>query len=130
MQSRSSRNSEPYLAPELLPGKPLENVSPYGDIWSLGCILFNLATGGRKAFTSNFAVFMYGREVEGYGPSQLGSTISGFSNLDSGEAVVFRNAVNSVLEGCFASEPQERPTSMELSSRFTELKHFLSYIEV
>ena len=55
--TKFARGTECYRAPELVSDLP--TVSMKSDIWALGCILYELVGGGKKAFPHDFHVFQY-----------------------------------------------------------------------
>ena len=129
VQSRRGRGTEAYRAPELIEDGndghfSFGKVSKYSDIWALGCILFKLATTGKKnAFTSDYAAIAYKQQNEKYGLPQLDSINCEFSVSTSfSNARTFRDEINSILKNCFAREPKERPTSKKLLGDFFLLK--------
>jgi serine/threonine protein kinase len=98
-------------------------VSKYGDIWALGCILFKLATTGRSsAFTSDWRAVAYKQQHARYDVPQLDAKKDEGSPELKLEDDGFRDEINSILKGCFAREPKERPTSEQLLKRFAALK--------
>jgi len=120
-QSRLGRGTEAYRAPELIEeGSKISAgmVSKYGDIWSLGCVMFLLATTGEKhAFGSDWAAVAYKQQHQGYqSVPQLDSEISPFTGLGS-KGDRFRSELNSILASCFEREPKQRPTSRNLLER-------------
>src|ERR1700694_4136583 len=53
----SARGTACYRAPELIRERPSYNNKV--DIFAMGCILYELANGGRKAFSNDFSVLQY-----------------------------------------------------------------------
>jgi serine/threonine protein kinase len=81
-----------YIAPEVLQGKEADARS---DIFSLGCVLFEMATG-KRAFEgkSQLSVFMAILENE--------------SPLVSSQQPVAPKALDEIVKNCLAKDPEER----------------------
>lgn len=96
----TSRNkvagSPNWMAPEVI---ELKGITPFADIWSLGCTAIELVTG-RPPFADldNSLAVMY-QVVEGEMPTSAGLS----------------DDLNDFLRLCFRKTPSERPSAVELS---------------
>lgn len=95
-----------YRAPELI--KEHSKYTNKVDIFALGCILFELITGGKKAFAHDFIIREYSLSA-----SKLNIPIVGM-NVDSVSAVA--DLINNML----AKDASERPSARDLSIHFTK----------
>ncbi|XP_054890495.1 probable serine/threonine-protein kinase iksA [Poeciliopsis prolifica] len=100
-KGQSATNSNPainYLAPEVFTGGTYDAKS---DIWSLGCILYELCTK-QKAFFAETTIKLMPKIISGHYPS-LPSHFS-FELCD-------------LLSDLLKKEPEERPTASEILQR-------------
>ena len=136
--SHGRRGTPAYRSPELLERTYDESgncrpgiISASSDIWSIGCILFRLATTNRRnAFEHDFDVVEYGRNKNGYDIPQVDEIDNEalkqetFS-LKNGTAMPIWKQLNSILRQCFSRNPGERPSACELKTEFEEMKFAL-----
>lgn len=98
--NKSMTGTPMYMSPEVIRG---DNPGKAGsvDIWSLGCVILEMATGRRPwANLDNEWAIMY--NIAQGNPPQLPS-----SDQLSGQGVDF-------LEKCFVRDPKQRATAAEL----------------
>lgn len=92
---QSGKNS--YRAPEILVGdKGVFNNK--ADIWAFGCIVFEIFSGGKRAFQHDFEAYQYGKDRE--------TPIKHTAHLDS--------IGKYYLHGLLECDPANRPSSKEL----------------
>lgn len=138
------RHAPLYCAPELylVPGyEEKGDAKPYVftrqfDIWSIGCLLFYLATGGKHAFRDELEVANFGKPILKSTIPQLsaaesdsdGSTLNceTFSSETQRRAPVWEQ-LNSIVAICLVANPLERATTMRLKVRLEEMKENIGY---
>lgn len=98
--TKYSRGTEGYRAPELVMGP--SRYSNRVDIWSMGCVLYELVSG-RKPFGSDWEVFNYYHTT-----SQL--QLLPLSPISESEKLVLSEIVQGMLE----LDPSSRPTARSL----------------
>lgn len=101
-----ARGTEGYRSPELLRNREFNNKV---DIWSMGCILHELATQ-RRLFISDYDVLQYYVRS-----NQL--TV----NLDEGFDWHDRAALSDVVVRMLQKEPYQRPSASVLHDEFVNL---------
>ena len=107
--SRYARGKSCYRAPELL----LESTVGFKnkvDIWSLGCIVYELYTGA-KAFANDYRALEYAKSGK-----KLHSFLSETDEQPQGD---FENWIQELL----ALEPQNRPSAKTLKTTMLEIIH-------
>lgn len=104
-QTREARGTACYRAPELLDLDPV--FSNKVDIFGLGCILFELVTGGVKAFTSDWLVHEYKAR------HQLSLA---FYGIDDSRKSKFEKEIYEML----AVDRTDRPSAANLRRRFAQ----------
>ncbi|EEH59150.1 uncharacterized protein MICPUCDRAFT_7818, partial [Micromonas pusilla CCMP1545] len=85
-----------YMSPELCAGKPYTYAA---DVWALGCVVLELALGGKKAF-----------ESRGYGELLVKISRNDYAPVPSRYSRPFAALVGSML----APDPRERPAAEAL----------------
>lgn len=121
--SYQGRGTPTYRAPELIrPSKADRTFCQKSDSWSLGCILFKVATTNqRSAFDSDFDVADFALNPNRPTP-QLHATDN--VNLQQailspeGNYVPIWQQINTILKDCFTREPKARPKVEELKDKF------------
>ena len=111
LQTSKSRGTEGYRAPELLlsfPGKKAVYNNKV-DIWSIGCILFEL-TICRKAFSNDFMTLQYE-------PSREALAIP----LDESFSEQCKENINRNILMMLASTPSSRPSAADLENEFIKI---------
>ena len=103
-QTYISTSDDVYRAPEHRHAR-----SAAVDIWSLGCILFELATNGVLAFPVNPDDPTYSIE-NGKNPVKIATVKTPQIPSDH------NGHVNRVLTGCLSPEPANRPTARQLGT--------------
>jgi tetratricopeptide (TPR) repeat protein len=102
--TRDARGTASYRAPELI--REASTYTTKVDIFSLGCVFFELVAGGVKAFVDDFAVREYG--------------LSRF-DLEITLAVEYANAkpaLCNVINSMLAKIPSSRQSAHDLRNRF------------
>lgn len=101
-----SRGKAGYRAPELL-RDPKATYNKKVDIWSLGCILYELLTR-RKLFTGDAATYEF----------SLSKSNNEFdlSRIDESSRLTFVGLLNNMLEGDF----RRRPSAEDIRTRLNE----------
>ena len=98
-----------YIAPEVLQGKEADARS---DIFSLGCVLFEMATG-KRAFEGKSQLSVFTAILENEPP------------LVSSQQPVAPKALDEIVKNCLAKDPEERISSahdVKLQLRALELR--------
>lgn len=92
-----------YLAPERALGKP---AGPASDIYSLGCVLYQLLTG-RPPFQADTALAILHQHLDAppLPPRELG--------------IALPSAFENYLLGLLAKQPEDRPTAQQAADWFT-----------
>jgi len=106
LQTKEARGTSCYRAPELLDQIPV--FSNKVDIFALGCILFELVTWGRKAFTSDWQVHEYKNR------DQLHLS---FHGIDSD---CWKSKFENEVYGMLAVDRTDRPSALTLQRRFAQ----------
>ena len=99
-----SRGTTCYRAPELV--KEVAKYTNKVDIFALGCILFELATEGKRAFANDFAVHDYS-----VSRSQIVLDVGRIAEESKAEVL-------SVVHKTLAIEPSSRPSAQQLCAEF------------
>lgn len=130
--SSKKRGTDSYRAPELTFGCserfPAGMASRKSDIWSLGCLLFYLATTGEaKAFPNDHWAVLFSKRYEGYDLPQLNERLGSSLSQETlcprrGLRLPIWKQINSILKMCFARIPDQRPSAFELRQRFQEMR--------
>lgn len=110
--SRDSKGTNGYRAPELL-GPYSFDQSVYNnrvDIWSIGCILFELATG-EKAFAGDIATYAFKVSASALPVP-----------LDEGFSETCKETIRSEIAAMLQLDYKSRPSSANLLESFTH--HF------
>ena len=105
MENLTMRGTPYFMAPEVFE----EKYGSKADIWSVGCVAFQMATGSPPwkgmGFTNPMTLFLHIKDTEGI-PSYE------WSNPDQDDTVRFK----AMLERCFYRDPSSRPTAKELAA--------------
>jgi ankyrin repeat protein len=104
--TKESRGSAGYRAPELLEDDKAVYTNKV-DIWSMGCILYELAVG-RKAFWNDYAVYAYcaaGKEFGGVLDEKFDDEIS-------------KSRLEKTILSLLQIEPSSRPSASDLLKEF------------
>jgi len=102
-----ARGTAGYRSPELL-SEDRPSFNNKVDIWSLGCILYELAIG-KKAFSSDYALVSY--QLSGTGLEV---------NLDDSFDEPTRDCITKHIHQTLQIEPSSRPSAASLLSDFTK----------
>jgi Protein kinase domain len=86
-----------YRAPELLVDEKAV-FNNKADMWALGCIVFELFSGGKKAFSNDFEVYQYGKAKKT--PYNLAKQLDSIGKY--------------YLQGLLECDPNNRPSSTKL----------------
>ena len=129
--SNGRRGTSGYRAPEFLKegAKPAEYTTS-ADIWSIGCILFELATvKGRTAFGwEDWPVVCFAKGLSPVPQLTVQDNallqVETFSPAASATLTILQQ-LNLILQLCFALDPKERINAFELKARFEQMKVFL-----
>ena len=106
--TEAARGKQGYRAPELLRGDKAQ-YNKKVDIWSLGCILFEISTG-QKAFDTDFCVFEF-----------IFSKIKRDLPFSTWFDEITRTIVSSWVNEMLEIEFQKRPSVDQLCQRLAEL---------
>jgi len=105
MTTRYSRGTEGYRSPELL-NDERPQYSTRSDIWALGCVLHELATG-RRVFRYDYATALhYGKEPLPEVPLHLSS-----------DSKFWQEQVWHCLNQFLLKEPEQRPNAVRVARR-------------
>jgi hypothetical protein len=104
MSTSSSRGTGGYRAPELLKEDPKFGRSV--DIWALGCVLYEIATG-KRPFADDWAVFHF---------ATIGNSDPPLVGQDGTE--FYRHHLNGILCDLLSRQPQQRPKISSICSTF------------
>ena len=107
MHTSKARGTSSYRAPELLT-EDRHRFSNKVDIWSLGCILYELAVG-KKAFNGDYAVFYHkinGTKLE--------------VNLDESFNEDGRRCITETIDQMLEIEGSSRPSASVLCTQFAQ----------
>jgi len=111
MTTKDGRGKDGYRAPELLQDPAKYNKKL--DIWSLGCLLFELTTG-QKAFLTDFHSYQFAQ-----GLTELSLIFPPWLNSSS------KAVLSTWIKRMLCPESRDRPSAYELSSTFGELRPLL-----
>jgi serine/threonine protein kinase len=131
--SYQRRGTRGFSAPELLKREQNDQgieqpgeFSRSSDIWAIGCILYSVAsTGKRKAFSDDVEVMSYSQVLR---PCPRITTDFPASFNDelvlpaSDRKTTFLEEVNSIIASCLAIQPEGRPTALNLKLRFEAIR--------
>lgn len=105
METMTMRGTPYYMAPEVFE----EKYGTKADIWSVGCVAFQMATGSppwkAMGYTNPMTLFLFIKESEGLPSHEWPTT-------NQEDTTRFK----ALLEKCFFRDPSKRPTAKELSS--------------
>jgi len=105
-----SRGTQGYRAPELLGSDNEPTYTNKVDVWSMGCILYELATGIR-AFQTDWALLSYLH-------SQKNKDVFLDDTFDSRSIETITNHIVGMLQ----INPSDRPSASSLSEEFDQLR--------
>lgn len=105
-----SRGTPSYRAPELLSCPPFYNNK--SDIWALGCILYELATG-MKTFSADLDVKLYVDSGENILLPASKCILSDIQNEDN------RTVIESIVQKLLEPKGADRPSANEVQNIFT-----------
>ena len=109
--THAARGTDGYRAPEMLYSDGGRQIfTQKSDIWSLGCIFFEIMTSG-KAFPSDHAIIQYAQF-----PDERKPRIP-FGHYTMSH--VLQQSVTKLLDSMLSLNPQERPPSAELHKTFS-----------
>jgi serine/threonine protein kinase len=91
-----------YMSPEQALGEPIDTTT---DVWALGVVLHEMATGERP-----------------FAAGSLGELLYAFTSQQPNAKRVKPASLSRLLMRCFASEPKERPTMRQLSDQLAKIK--------
>jgi serine/threonine protein kinase len=130
--SNQGRGTPTYRAPELIrsdrgdDGKSKYFFCRRSDSWSIGCILFKVATtNARSPFCSDWDVATFAVE-----PWRTVPKLNATDNVNLGlstecsvrqQQVPLWQQFNDILELCFTREPEQRATAFQLKDRFESI---------
>jgi serine/threonine protein kinase len=123
MMSMTVRGTPYFMAPEVFE----EKYSSKADIWSVGCVAYQMATGSPpwkdQGLSNPISLFNYIKR-QGGAPSM---TYAGDAELLSEGEKHVRTLFEAFMEKCFHQDPSKRPTARALLEDpfFTELHHEL-----
>jgi len=123
--SYQGRGTPRYRAPELLRSSD-PKVCRRSDTWSIGCILFKLATTNKRfAFQSDHDVTDFdlrpGRAAPKLDVTDNVNLQQATSCPTTGRLIPLWEQINHILERCFTREPEYRATVVELKERFESI---------
>jgi serine/threonine protein kinase len=117
----SARGTECYRAPELMASiKATYNNKV--DIWSIGCILYEIATG-QLPFNSDWDVIQYRQSSEKMGWAPIAMRLKG-------ENTTLNNDLATLISEMLHSDSSCRPTARFVRDRFSQLLGALPRMEV
>lgn len=124
--SMFGRGTSGYRAPELLDLRYEEGAfigryfSRKSDIWAVGCILYELATTGTKAFWNDYVSFSYARGEENVPQLTEESNPKLRRKLEGMDGPLWVN-LNEIIKGCLDIHPKGRPSAAGLLDQFQEM---------
>jgi serine/threonine protein kinase len=126
--STAQRGSRGYRAPELATCQ----FSRKSDIWSIGCVLYRLATK-KDAFASDEAAVDYARGIKGQLPQITAECNHSLYRLktfcpEKQKCTSVLEQINSIIGSCLVPNPLRRSTTMQLKVRFELMKAFLNKV--
>jgi serine/threonine protein kinase len=105
METLTMRGTPYFMAPEVFE----EKYGSKADIWSVGCVAFQMATGSPPwkgmGLTNPMSLFLHIKDTEGIPTYE-------WPNPDEDDTVRFK----AMLERCFYRDPSLRPTAKELAA--------------
>jgi serine/threonine protein kinase len=133
------RGSPGFRAPELLvmecdaQGNPQPGeFSRKSDIWSVGCILYEIVTG--------YQIFLNDLQTRFFAMGLAEGGLLDALDIDDNShpfflretfcpieqrKTCFLSQIRSIISACLSSKPLDRPTAMQLKVRFEEMKEYL-----
>jgi len=105
----ASRGTDCYRAPELLQF-PKATYNNKVDIWSMGCILYEIALG-QKPFNNDWEVL---KRSESSDPIRLPIAVQGSADTDFPEELA-------LISEMLSFDPSYRPAARSLTERFSEI---------
>lgn len=123
--TNQGRGTPAYRAPELIRPDGRE-FCRRSDSWSIGCILFKVATtNNRSAFRNDFDVAQYSLSPK-IGCPKLEANDNIKLQLETecpiqGHRIPLWQQINAILELCFTREPEQRATAFQLKEIFEKI---------
>jgi serine/threonine protein kinase len=123
--SKEGRGTPAYRAPELIRSDGM-TYSQRSDSWSVGCILFKVATtNNRSAFLNDFGVTEFALD-----PKKKVPHLAAVDNIHllqptrcpvTGKTIPLWQQINDILDTCFTREPEQRAKVADLMTRFESM---------
>eukprot|EP00199_Chlamydomonas_sp_CCMP681_P007006 CAMPEP_0119109734 /NCGR_PEP_ID=MMETSP1180-20130426/22781_1 /TAXON_ID=3052 ORGANISM="Chlamydomonas cf sp, Strain CCMP681" /NCGR_SAMPLE_ID=MMETSP1180 /ASSEMBLY_ACC=CAM_ASM_000741 /LENGTH=302 /DNA_ID=CAMNT_0007095665 /DNA_START=161 /DNA_END=1069 /DNA_ORIENTATION=+ len=103
LQAMTTVGTPYYMSPECIKGQPYDFSS---DIWSLGCMLYELIALRNPFFKENQSIYMLGKNISSCTYASLPETVP--------------QALREVVVACLQPSPQQRPTITQLCQVCTQ----------
>ena len=123
--SKEGRGTPAYRAPELIRSDGM-TYSQRSDSWSVGCILFKVATtNNRSAFLNDLGVTEFALD-----PKKKVPHLAAGDNIHllqatrcpvTGKTIPLWQQINDILDTCFTREPEQRAKVADLMTRFESM---------